>query len=105
MSEVYIRVNKKNNQITFVHKMPFDPVNGLGQARDELLKTGYFISHYPEPAMRLGKRAVAYFDYEKKEVMYEYVNLPLSEKERLDMLESAMNDMILSSVADDIKEE
>ena len=40
MSEVYIRVDKQTNRITFVHKMPFDPVNGLGQTKDELLKTG-----------------------------------------------------------------
>ena len=40
MSEVYIRVDKQTNRIIFVHKMPFDPVNGLGQTRDELSKTG-----------------------------------------------------------------
>ena len=99
MSEVYIRVDKQTNRITFVHKMPFDPVNGLGQTKDELLKTGLFISHYPEPAMKLGKRAVPYFDYEKKEVTYEYENIPLTDAQRLDMMESAMNDVILQNIA------
>lgn len=98
MAEVYIRVNKKTNMVTFIHKMPFDPINGLGKTRDELLKTGYFVSDFPEPAMKLGKRAVPYYDYEKKEVAYEYINIPLSEKERLNLLEDAMNDMILSSI-------
>lgn len=99
MSEVYIKVDKKTNIITFVHRMPFDPINGLGKTRDELLKTGYFVSNFPEPAMKLGKRAIPYYDYEKKEVTYEYTNIPLSEKERLDLLESAMNDMILASIS------
>lgn len=98
MSEVYIRVDKKTNRITFVHKMPFDPINGLGQTRDELLKTGFFIPYYPEPAMKLGKRAVPYYDYEKKEVTYDYENIPLSDSQRLELLENAMNDVVLSSI-------
>lgn len=109
MSEVYIRVDKETNRITFVHKMPFDPVNGLGQTRDELLKTGLFISHYPEPAMKLGKRAIPYFDYEKKEVSYQYEAIPLTDSQRLDMMESAMNDLIIQNITNstpvEVKEE
>lgn len=97
MSEVYIRVDKSTNKITFVHKMPFDPINGLGQTREELLKTGFFISNYPEPAMKIGKRAIPYYDYEKKEVSYQYVNLPLSDTERISLMEAALNDMILNN--------
>lgn len=99
MSEVYIRVDKKTNMITFIHKMPFDPTNGLGKTRDELLKTGYFVSNFSEPAIKVGKRAIPYYDYEKKEVSYEYQNLPLSEKERLNMMEDAMNEMILNTLS------
>ncbi len=109
MSEVYIRVDKQTNRITFVHKMPFDPVNGLGQTRDELSKTGLFISCYPEPAMKLGKRAVPYFDYEKKEVTYQYENIPLTDAQRLDMVEGAINDLIIQNIANstpvEVKEE
>ena len=97
MSEVYIRVDKSTNKITFVHKMPFDPINGLGQTREELLKTGFFISNYPEPAMKIGKRAITYYDYEKKEVSYQYENLPLSDSERISLMEAALNDMILNN--------
>lgn len=97
MSEVYIRVDKTTNKITFVHKMPFDPINGLGQTREELLKTGFFISNYPEPAMKIGKRAIPYYDYEKKEVSYQYENLPLSDSERISLMEAALNDMILNN--------
>lgn len=97
MSEVYIRVDKFTNKITFVHKMPFDPINGLGQTREELLKTGFFISNYPEPAMKIGKRAIPYYDYEKKEVSYRYENLPLSDSERISLMEAALNDMILNN--------
>lgn len=101
MAEVYVRVDKKTNMVTFVHKMPFDPVNGLGKTRDELMKTGFFVSHFPEPAMKIGKRAIPYYDYEKKEVTYEYVNLPLSEKERLDMMEDAMNELLLNNLKEE----
>lgn len=101
MAEVYVRVDKKTNMVTFVHKMPFDPVNGLGKTRDELLKTGFFISHFPEPAMKIGKRAIPYYDYEKKEVTYEYINLPLSEKDRLDMMEDAMNELLLNNLKEE----
>ena len=97
MSEVYIRVDKSTNKITFVHKMPFDPINGLGQTREELLKTGFFISNYPEPAMKIGKRAIPYYYYEKKEVSYQYENLPLSDSERISLMEAALNDMILNN--------
>lgn len=97
MSEVYIRVDKSTNKITFVHKMPFDPINGLGQTREELLKTGFFISNYPEPAMKIGKRAIPYYDYEKKEVSYRYETLPLSDSERISLMEAALNDMILNN--------
>ena len=97
MSEIYIRVDKSTNKITFVHKMPFDPINGLGQTREELLKTGFFISNYPEPAMKIGKRAIPYYDYEKKEVSYQYENLPLSDSERISLMEAALNDMILNN--------
>lgn len=99
MSEVYIRVNKETNMVTFIHKMPFDPINGLGKTKDELLKTGYFVSDFPEPAIKVGKRAIPYYDYEKKEVTYEYQNLPLSDKERLNMMEDAMNEMILNNIS------
>ena len=99
MSEVYIRVDKQTNRIIFVHKMPFDPVNGLGQTRDELSKTGLFIPCYPEPTMKLGKRAVPYFDYEKKEVSYQYENIPLTDTQRLDMMEAAINDLIVQNIA------
>lgn len=99
MSEVYIRVNKETNMVTFIHKMPFDPINGLGKTKNELLKTGYFVSDFPEPAIKVGKRAIPYYDYEKKEVTYEYQNLPLSDKERLNMMEDAMNEMILNNIS------
>lgn len=99
MSSVYIRVDSKTNLVTFVHKMPFDPINGLGKSKDELLKTGYFIDEYPEPAMKLGKRAIPYYDHEKKTISYSYEAIPLSASERLDMLENAMNDVVLGSVS------
>ena len=38
--ETYIRYDKATGIVTFIHHKPFDPVHGLGETRDELLKTG-----------------------------------------------------------------
>lgn len=97
--EVYIRVDKDNNMITFIHRRPFDPVNGLNETREELLKTGYFVSNFPDPEPVLGRRATAYYDIEKKKVYYKYTVTPLSIKERLDMLEAAMNAQIMMAAS------
>jgi hypothetical protein len=103
MSEIYIRVDSSTRQVTFVHKMPFDTINGLNSTRDELLKTGYFVSEYPEPQNVLGKRAVPYYDHEAKKVYYEYIAAPLTSSERLDLLEDAMNEVLMNSAVSAIQ--
>ena len=98
MSEVYIRADKDSGMVTFVHHKPFDPVLGLNSTRDELLKTGFFVEDYPKPNSVPGKKAVAYYDHERKVIHYEYQVVELSDKERLTMLEEAMNDIILNTI-------
>lgn len=103
--EAYIRVNKDNNMVTFIHRRPFDPVNGLNETREELLKTGYFVDEIEAPETLIGRRATAYYDHERKKVYYKYTATPLSTRERLDMLEAAMNAQIVMNAIRATKEE
>lgn len=98
MAEIYIRADKKTRVVTFVHRRPFDPVHGLGETRENLLKTGFFVNEYPEPETTIGKRAIAYYDHERKKVYYEYEVIPFTEKKRLDIMEDALNDLLFSNI-------
>ena len=95
MSEVYIRTDIDSGIITFVHRRPFDPVNGLNTTRDELLKTGYFVKDYPQPEIKMGKRAIPYYDHERRQVYYEYQTIPFDDKTRIEMLEEVTNSLLL----------
>ena len=95
MSEVYIRVGK-NNIVECIHKAPFDPANGLQSTRDELEKTGFFVDSVPDPEMIEGKRAIAKFNTDTKKVYYDYVDIPLTPSERIDQLETAINELLFS---------
>lgn len=97
MAEVYIRADKKTRVVTFVHRRPFDPVHGLGETRENLAKTGFFVDEYPEPETTIGKRAIPYYDHERKKVYYEYEVVPFTEKKRIDILEDALNDLLFSN--------
>ena len=95
MSEVYIRTDYATGIVTFIHRRPFDPVNGLGETRENLMKTGFFVSDFPEPVTTIGKKAIAYYDHERKKVYYEYQPTPQSERSRISMLEDALNDALM----------
>ena len=60
MAEVYIRTDSSSGVVTFVHRRPFDPVHGLGETRENLMKTGFFVNDFPEPVNAIGQKAVAY---------------------------------------------
>lgn len=97
MAEIYIRTDSSSGVITFIHRRPFDPVHGLGETRDILSKTGFFITDFPDPVMKTGYKAIAHYDHEKKSVYYEYLPVQNTEKSRLDMLEGALNDMLMGT--------
>lgn len=97
--ETYIRYDKATGIVTFIHHKPFDPVHGLGETRDELLKTGVFVDNFPAPEQKKGQRSIAYYNPEKKQVYYEYELAPLSNSERFDMLEDVINAMLLNNMA------
>lgn len=96
MAEVYIRTDASSGVVTFVHRRPFDPVHGLGETRENLMKTGFFVSDFPEPVTATGRKAVAYYDHERKKVYYEYEPAAYPERTRITMLEDALNAALMT---------
>lgn len=92
---VYIEVGK-NNIISKMHRNPLDPKVGLQTPRDELEKTGYFVDEVPEPEMIDGKYAIPKFNADTKKVFYEYANVPMSDTERINNLESVINELLMA---------
>lgn len=96
-NNIYIEIGK-DNIIQRIHRSPFDPVYGLHTPKDELEKKGVFVDEIPEPAMIEGKRAIAKYNPDSKQVYYDYENIPLSTLERLDMIEGVINEMLLGGI-------
>lgn len=94
---VYIRTDE-TNRIIYCHNQPFDSVNGMGETKDELEKTGYFIDEMPQPKVAIGYRAVPYYNPEARKVTYKYVAAELPNEEKIKLLEGAMNELLLNTV-------
>lgn len=97
MRNIYIETDE-NFRVIKIHRAPFDPNNGMGYTREELEKKGFFVEEIPDAANKVGKRAIAMYNPDIKAVYYEYVNVPLSDRERADMLENAMNWMMRNAI-------
>lgn len=93
MGNIYIEIDN-NFRVTKIHRMPFDPNNGMGYSREELEKKGFFVNTIPDPVNKTGKRAVAMYNPDTKSIYYEYVNIPMSDKHRIELMENALNTMI-----------
>lgn len=94
MGNIYIKTDS-NRRITAIHYNPFDPVQGTGETREEMEKTGFFVDEVPEPSNITGRRAIAMYNPDTRKIYYEYVGIPLSDKERLDLLEDSMNEILV----------
>ena len=90
MKKIYIEVDK-DFRVTKVHRMPFDPNNGMGYTKEELDKRGFFVESIANPVNKTGMRSVMMYNPDKKEIYYDYVGIPMSNKERLQQLENAMD--------------
>lgn len=101
---VYIRVDE-TNRITYCHNQPFDSVNGLGESKEELEKSGYFIDSIPQPKSVMGMRAIPYYNPETKKVRYDYIAAPATNRERLDSLEAALNAVLMMAYMNETSEE
>lgn len=93
--EAYIRVNNQTHIVEFMHRMPFDPVVGMGKTKEELLETGVFVDSIPNPENKIGMRAVPYYNADTKKVYYEYKSIPLTDQERIEQLEETVNYLLL----------
>lgn len=98
--EAFIRVNK-SNIVEFIHCSPFDPSEGLGLSREELEKQGKFVHSIPEANAPLGQRAIAKYNPDTNSVYYEYETIPLKDSKRIDLLEQAVNALLLKESKDD----
>ena len=94
---IFVRLSK-DNYVEFIHLQPFDPVNGMGLTRSELLKQGVFVKEVPEPENKVGMRAIAKYNSDTKSIEYEYKPIPLSTKERIDNMENAFNELLMSNL-------
>lgn len=96
MRDIYIEVDE-TFRVTKIHRMPFDPNNGMGYTREELEKKGFFVDEIPEPVNKTGRRSVAMYNPDTKSIYYEYIGIPMSDKERINYLENAL-DAVLNLV-------
>lgn len=95
MSEVYVRLGE-DNVVKFIHKYPFDPTKGLHRTREELEQNGVFVDNVPEPEMKQGMRSVPKYNSDTKSIYYEYTPIPLTNEERLSLIEDAINEIIMA---------
>lgn len=97
MRNIYIETDT-NFRVTKVHRMPFDPNNGMGYTKEELEKKGFFVEEIPEAKNKVGRRSIMMYNPDTKSIYYEYATIPMSDKERADQLENALNWFMMNSV-------
>lgn len=95
MRNIYIETDN-DFRVTKVHRMPFDPNNGMGYTREELEKKGFFVEEIPDAANKVGRRSIMMYNPDTRSIYYEYVSIPMSDKERADQLENALNFMMMN---------
>jgi len=95
MTDIYIKVGK-DDVVTLMHRVPFDPKHGLGLTKEELLESGFFVREIPKPEQIKGRIAVPRYNRKTKEVYYTYEARPLSVTDRLDSIENLLNESIMN---------
>lgn len=92
--EAFIRVNK-SNVVEFIHCAPFDPAEGMGLTREELQLQGKIVHSIPEPNTPRGQRAIAMYNPDTNSIYYKYETVPLKDSKRIDLMEQALNAMMM----------
>lgn len=82
---IYIKLNDSKD-VEFIHYKPFDPIDGLGISKDELILGGVFVDAIPEPIEVDGKTSVLKYDHNTESMYYEYIERPLTQEEELKLL-------------------
>ncbi|MDD3121963.1 MAG: hypothetical protein PHC62_00440 [Candidatus Izemoplasmatales bacterium] len=99
--ETYIRINK-SNVVEFINTTPFDPREGLGMSREELDQQGKFVSSIPEPNTPLGQRAIPMYNPDTNSVYYKYETVPLKTEKRVELMEKAINAILINQMKGDM---
>ncbi|MBS4195322.1 hypothetical protein [Lederbergia citri] len=94
---IYFEVNR-NNDVTYIHNMPFDEKYGLGKTEQELRKTGILVESIPEAEQVTGKVPVLKYDGEN--LYYDYIDAPISEDERFNQLQNELGNILFESAKD-----
>lgn len=76
--------HKKGNiyKVNLVHNMPFDSTHGLGKTEKELEISGVLVDEISDPEDKKGFIPIMYVDIITKDIMYEYVEIPLTAEEK-----------------------
>ncbi|MCX8045745.1 MAG: hypothetical protein N3A70_02540 [Anoxybacillus gonensis] len=90
--------DEKGIRVGFIHNMPFDKEHGLGKSEEELKQIGALVEYIPEPEQVAGKNPVMYYDKETNSVYYEYVSRPLTQEERIELLQKALDNLLLGGM-------
>lgn len=91
----YIKLD--GNKITLIHNMPFDPINGLHQTEEDLLKYGVLLDEIPDPQPIPDKIPMPYYSAEKG-VYYEYKNTPLRPEDEVKQLREIVETLLIESL-------
>jgi hypothetical protein len=101
---IFVKVNS-NNEIDYVHYMPFDKKYGLGKTEEELRNEGYLYESLPPKQEIEGKEAVLKFDPDTKQLYYEYVDRQLTPEEkiqqlneRISLMQQAIDELLLGGM-------
>lgn len=71
----FIKTSGSSSNVSYVHYLPFDEIDGLNKTEEELLNEGYLVDDIPDPDVVIG--ATPYMHYTpEKGVWYEYVPTP-----------------------------
>lgn len=91
---IFVIVNK-NNKVEFIHFKPFDKVDGLRKAKEELEKEGVLVENIPTPERIDGKQSTLYCNPVTKELWYEYENISKYQGE----LQEEINAKLIKDIA------
>ena len=76
MSKYFIRYDKENYEVQYIHYKPFDNYYGLKKTEDDLLKEGAIITSLPkEPIVPEGKTLKQLYNPKTNELYYEFVDI------------------------------
>lgn len=75
------KITDEKYNIGFIHYKPFDKIHGLNKSKEQLEKEGVLVESIPELKYTDGKQPIMYYNPIKKELFYEYEDIPKNTEE------------------------